>query len=121
MNWNFGDKRNLFLNLESKLGIHHVVLKTPKSSPGKHTLTVVEMQQMPDIKKSEFKENFSCLKWTVYNGRRKKCVNFNTDTGKVNFVVYRYRNSSYLKNTEDDLKLTKKQSLSPKRLSIELH
>ena len=51
MSWNIGDKRNLFLKLKSKLELHHVVLTTPKTSPEKHTVTVVEMQQLPDIKK----------------------------------------------------------------------
>ena len=45
MSWNIGDKRNLFLKLKSKLGLYHVVLKTPKTSLEKTTLTVVEMQQ----------------------------------------------------------------------------
>ena len=40
------------------------------------------------------------------NGRRKVCVNFKSDTEKLNFVVYRYRNSLYLKDNEIDLKLT---------------
>ena len=49
MNWNIGDIRNLFLNLKSKLGLYHVVLTTPKTSREKLTLTVVELQQFPDI------------------------------------------------------------------------
>ena len=81
MSWNLGD-RNLFLKLKSKLGLYHVVLTTPKTSPEKLTLTVVEMQQLPDIEKTDSKEEISCLKWTIYNGRRKLCVNFQTDTDK---------------------------------------
>ena len=49
LSWNIGDNRNLFLKLKSKFGLYHVVLKTPKSAPEKLTLTVVEMQQLPDI------------------------------------------------------------------------
>ena len=73
------------------------------------------MQQLPDIAKTDSKEEVSCLKWTVYNGRRKVCVNFQTDTDKLNIVVYRYRNSSYLKDNEVILKLTEYQSLLEKQ------
>ena len=47
MSRNIGDNRKLFLKLKSKLGHYHVVLTTPKTSPEKLTLTVVEMQQLP--------------------------------------------------------------------------
>ena len=93
MSWNIGDTRNLFLKLKSKLGLYHVVLTTPKNSPEKLSLTVVEMQQLPDNEKIESKEEISCLKWTKYNGMRKICVNIQTDTDKLNNVVYRYRNN----------------------------
>ena len=89
MSWNIGDNRNLFLKLKSKLGLYHVVLTTPKISPEKLTLTVVEMQQLPDIEKTDSKEGISCLKWRKYNGSRKVCVNFQMDTDKLNIVVYR--------------------------------
>ena len=114
MSWNIEDNRNLFLKLKSKLGLYHVVLTTPKTSPEKLTLTVAEMQQMPDIEKTEFTEEISCLKWTIYNGRRKVCVNFQTDTDKLNIVVYRYRNNLYLKDNGSVLKLTEYQSLLAK-------
>ena len=104
MSWNIGDNRNLFLKLKSRLGLYHVVLTTPKTSPEKLTLTVVEMQQLPDIEKTDSKEEISCLKWTIYNSRRKVCVNFQRDTDKLNIVVYRYRNNLYLKDNELDLK-----------------
>ena len=68
------------------MGLYHVVLTTPKTSPEKPTLTVVEMQQLPDIEKTDPKEEISCLKWTKYNGRRNVCVNFQTDTDKLNIV-----------------------------------
>ena len=76
MSWNIGDNRKLFLKLKSKLGLYLVVFTTPKTSTEKLTLTVVEMQQLPDIEKTDSKEEILCLKWTIYNGRRKVCVNF---------------------------------------------
>ena len=95
MCYNIGDNRNHFLKLKSKLGLYHVVLTTPKNSPEKLTLTVVEMQQLPDVENTDSKEEISCLKWTIYYGRRKVCVNFQTDT---EHFVYQYRNNLYLKD-----------------------
>ena len=118
MIWNIGDIRNLFLKLKSKLGLSHVVLTTPKNSPEKLTQTVVEMQQLPDIQKSDSKKEIPCLKWTIYNGRRKVCVKFQTDTDKLNIVVYRYRNNLYLKDNEVDLILTEYQALLAKRVYL---
>ena len=46
------------------------------------------------------------------------CINFQTDTDKVNNVVYRYRNSTYLKITETDLKLTEYKNLLAKRVYL---
>ena len=71
------------------MGLNHVELRS-KDSPGKTTLTMVETQQLPDIEKADSKDAISCLKWTIYNGRRKVCINFQTDTVKVKTVVYRY-------------------------------
>ena len=118
MSWNIGDDRNLFLKLKSKLELYHVVLTTTKTSPKKLTLTVVEMQQLPDIEKTDSKEEISCLKWTKHNGRRKVCVNFQTDTDKLNIVVYRYRNNLCLKDNEIILKLSEYEGLLAKRLYI---
>ena len=115
MSWNIGDNGNLFLKLKSKLGLYHIVLTTPKTSPGKLTLTIVEKQQLPNIEKTDSKEEISCLKWTLYNGR-KVCVYFQTDTDKLNIVVYLYRNNLCLKDNEVDLKLTEYQSLLAKRV-----
>ena len=100
MNWNIGVNSNLSLKLKSNLGLYHVVLTTPKTSPEKKTLTEVEMQQLPDNEKTDSKEEISCLKWTIYNGRRKVCLNFQTDTDKLNIVVYRYGNNLHLKDDE---------------------
>ena len=118
MSWNIGDKRNLFLKLKSKLILYHVLLTTPKTSPEKLTLTVVEMQQLPDIEMTDSKEEKFCLRRTIYNGRRKVSVNFQTDTVKLNIVVYRYRNNLCLKDNEVDLKLTEYQSLLAKRVYL---
>ena len=97
MSWNIGDNRNLFLKLKTKMGLYHVEVKR-KNSPGKIALTLVENQQLPDSEKVDSKDEVSCLKWTIYNGRRKVCINFQTDADKVNIVVYRYRNNTYLKD-----------------------
>ena len=118
MSWNIGDKRNFFLKLNSKLGLYHVVLTTTKSSPEKLALTVVEMQQLPDIEDNISKEEVSCLKWTFYNDRRKVCVNIQTDTDQLNTVVYRYWNILYLKVSEVVLKLTENLSLLAKRVYL---
>ena len=118
MSWNNGDNRNLFLKLKSKLGLYHVVVATPKTSPEKLTLTVVELQQVPDIEKTDSKEEISCLNWTIYTGRGKICVNFQADTDKLNIVVYCYRNNLYLKDDELDLKLSEYQSLLAKRVYL---
>ena len=84
----------------------------------KITLTLAETQQIPDIEKVDSKDEFSCLKWTIYNGRRKVCINFQTDTDKVNIVVYRYRNNTYLKDTGMDLKLDEYRMLLAKRVYL---
>ena len=91
MSWIIGDNRNLFLKLKTKLGLYHVELKST-DSPESFTLTLVETQQLPDIEKSDSRDEISCLKWTIYKGRRTVCINFQTDTDKVNIVVYRHRN-----------------------------
>ena len=118
MSWNIGENRNLFLKLKSKLGLYHVVLTTPKTSPEKITLTLVEMQQLPEIEKVDSKNEISCLKWTIYNGRRKVCISFKTDLDKLNIVVYRYRNNTYVKDTEMELKMTEYEKLLSKRVNL---
>ena len=76
------------------------------------------MQQLPDIEKVDSKEEISCLKWAIYIGSRKIYVNFQTDTDKLNIVVYRYRNYLYLKDKELDQKLTQYQSLLANRVYL---
>ena len=117
MSWNIGDNRNLFLKLKTKLGLYHVEPKS-KDYHEKITLTLVETQGLPDIGEADSKNGISCLKFTIYNGSRKVCINFQTDTDKVNIVVYRYRNSTYLKDTEMDLKLPKHKKLPAKRVYL---
>ena len=118
MSWDIGENRYLFLKLKSKLGLYHVVLTTAKTSPEQLTLTVVQKQQVPGIEKTDSKEEISRLKWTIYNRRRKVCVKFQTDTDKLKIVVYRYRNSLYLKDNEADLKMTEYQSFLAKRVYL---
>ena len=118
MSWNIGENTNLFLKLKSKLGLYHVVLTTPKTSPEKITLTLVEMQQLPEIEEVDSKNEISCLKWTIYNGRRKVCISFKTDLDKLNIVVYRYRNNTYVKDTEMELKMTEYEKLLFKRVYL---
>ena len=87
-----------------------------KTLPKKITLPVVETEQLPDIEEGDSKDEIACLKWTIYNGRRKVCINFQTDTDKVNIFVYRYRNITYLKDTEMDL--TEYKKLLAKRVYL---
>ena len=87
MSWNIGYDRNLFLKLKSNLGLYHVVITTPKTSPKTLTVTVVETQQLPYVEKTDSREELTRLKWTIKNGRRKVCVDFETDTDKLNIVV----------------------------------
>ena len=65
-------------------------VKTLPKKLKKTTLTLVETQQLPDIEVADSEDEISCLKWTIYNGRRKVCINLQTDTDKVNTVVYRF-------------------------------
>ena len=117
MSWNIGDNKNLFLELKTKLGLYHVELKMKlKDSPEKTTLTLVETQQLPDIEKVDSKNETFCLKLIIYSGRRNVCINFQTDTDNLNIVVYRYRNNTFLKDTEMELKLTEYKKLLAKRV-----
>ena len=79
-------------------------------------LKVKILPKLPDIQKADSKDEISCLKRTIYNRRRKVCTNFQTDTDKVNVVVYRYRNNTYLQDTKMDLKMTEWKKLLAKRI-----
>ena len=61
MSWNDENNRNLFLKLESILRFSHVVPTTPKISPEKLKLTVVEMRQVPVFEKIDSKDEKSSL------------------------------------------------------------
>ena len=90
MSWNIGENRNLFLKLKSKLNFTMLYQQHPKLLPKKITYTLVEMQQLPEIEKVDSKNEISCLKWKIYNVRRKVCKSFKTVMDKLNIVVYRY-------------------------------
>ena len=62
MSWNIGDNRKQFLSLKTKVGLYHVVLTKPRNFSQKTTLTVVKMQQLPDVEEMESKADFFCLK-----------------------------------------------------------
>ena len=106
MSWNIGENRNLFPKLKSKMGLYDFLPTTQKTSPGKCTLTLVEMQELLENEKMDSWNEISCLKWTLYNGGRKACISFKTEMEKLNNVVYRYRNITYVKYTEMELKVT---------------
>ena len=118
MSWNNGQNRNLFLKLKSKLELYLVVLITPETAPKKITLTLVEMQQLPENEKVVSKNETSCLKWTIYNGRRKVGRIFKIDKDNLNSEVYGYRNNTYVKDTEMELKLTEYKNLLSKRIYL---
>ena len=90
----------------------------PKFLAKKVTLTLVETQQLPDIEKVDSNDEIFCSKRTIYKGRRKACINFQADKDKVNIVVYRCRNNTYLKDTEMDLNLTEYKKLLAKRVYL---
>ena len=60
MSWNIGDDKNLCFRLKSKLGHNHVLLTIPKISLYKLTLTVVEMNHLPGIEKTDSKQEIFC-------------------------------------------------------------
>lgn len=117
MSWNIGENRNLCLSLRTKLGLHHVMLSSSKG-PKKINLTVVEMQQLPEVKKNASEKDISCLKWVIYNGRRKICLSFQTDTDSIEVTVYRYRNNNYLKDADIKLSLIEYEHFLQKRIYI---
>ena len=73
---------------------------------------------MPEIEKADSKNEISCLKWTIHNGRRNVCISFKTDMDKLNIVAHRYRNNTYVKDTEMELKLTEYEKLLSKRVCL---
>ena len=55
-------------------------------------------------------------KIATYNDRTKVCISFKTDMDKLNIVVYSYRNNTYNKDTEMELKMTEYEKLLSKRV-----
>ena len=111
MSWNIGENRNIFLKLKSKLGLDHVVLTTLKTFPEIITSNLVEMHWLPEIQKVDSKNEITCIKWTIYNGRRKVRISCKTDMDKLNIVVCGYRNNTYVKDTRMELKLAEYEKL----------
>ena len=87
--------------------------KTQKTSRENYNLK--EMQQLPDIEKTDWKDKFSSLKWTIHNDTRKVYVNYQTDTDKGIIAVYSYWNNVNLEVSEMELKMTKDKKLPSKR------
>ena len=88
MSWNIGDNRKVFLKMRTKLGLHHVQLTSSEQTPKNVSLTIVEMQQLPEVGKFDSENEISCLRWIIFNGRRKVCVFCKTDTDSVGITVY---------------------------------
>ena len=109
---------DFFYLFDVLISVSDKVIKTPKTSPKKNTLTLVELQQLPEIENMDSKSEMCGLNWTIYISRRKVCISFKTDMDKLNIVVYRYRNNRYVKDTEKELKLTKYEKLLSKRLYL---
>ena len=86
--------------------LYQVALTTLMNFPKRITLTLVEMQQLPEIERADSRNEISILNWTIYNRRRKVCVSFKTDMDQFNLVFFRYRNKTYVKDTELELKST---------------
>ena len=82
--------KELFLKLKSKVGRYHNVHTTPETSAKKLTLTVVEMQQLADIEKTDSEEGSSCLEYLLFFGSKKVCSNVKTDRDELKNVVYSY-------------------------------
>ena len=76
------------------------------------------MQQLPEIEKVDSKNDHSCLKRIIYNGRKKVCIGFKTDMDNFRIVVYGYRNNTYVKDTEMKLKKTEYEKLFFKRVYL---
>ena len=114
MSWNIGDNRNVFLKLRRKLGLYHVLLASSEQTPKKVSLTIVEMQQLPEVRKFDSENEISCLRWIIFNGR-KKFVFCKTDTDYVGIMEYRYRNNMYMKDSDIELKATEYNTLLQKK------
>ena len=81
----------------------------------KNTLNLVESQQLPEIEKVDSKNEISCLKLGIIQREKKS---FQTDMDKLNIVVYRYRNKTYVKDSEMELKMTEYEKLLSKQIYL---
>ena len=69
------------------------------------------MQQLPEVGKFHSEDEISCLRWLIFNGRRKICVLCKTDTDYVGIIVCRYRNNMCMKDSAIELKATEYNTL----------
>ena len=118
MSWNIGDNRNVFLKLRTKLGLYQVLLTSSEQTPKKVNLTIVEMQQLPEVGKFDSEDEIFSLRWIIFNGRRKICVFYKSDTDYVGITVYRYRNNMYMKDSDIELKSNEYNTLLEKKKYI---
>ena len=68
------------------------------------------MQQLPDFEKTDSRRKKTFLELTKYHSRKKKSVNYQTDTDKLSIVVYRYRNNIYPNDSVIDLRKQNERS-----------
>ena len=71
MSWNIGNSRNLYLNMKNKLGLYHVVLSNQDQ---KLSLTILEAQNLPNLKNLDIDSQISSFEWTLHNGRRRVLI-----------------------------------------------
>ena len=76
------------------------------------------MQQLSDFEKPDRGNEDFCLEWTIYSGRRKVSVNYQTDADELKTVVYCYRNNMNMKDWEMELKMTEYEKLLYKRVHL---
>ena len=115
MSWNIGDNRNVFLNLRTKLGFYHLLLTSSEQTPKKVSLTLVGMQQLPEVGYFDSEKELSCLSWIIFNGRIEVCVFCKTNTEYVGITVYRYHYNMYKKDSDIELKATEYNTILQKK------
>ena len=101
--------------LSTKLGLYHVFLISSEQTSKKVNLTIVEMQQLPEVGKFDSGNENSCLRWIIFNGRRKSRVSYKIDTDYIAMTVYWYRNNMYMKNSDIKLEPTECNTLLQKK------
>ena len=79
------------------------------------------MQQMPDhLEKTDPRVELSCLKGTVYKGRREVDKKYGADTKILYIVTYHYRSNRQSKNIVKKLKRQKMKIFSYPNISLDL-